>query len=154
MAWLRQAKPGRRGSCGVPLAAHFGGGLARSSYRILLATVGAASLALPDLAVAQKAGTAAARGNASKDSGGDAQTEAIFLFGDRMCVKTGNESQCTNNFNSAIIGLRGQPPSVPAPVSSETIQSLLGGLQGSNSGATTSETAPPIVSLPSTGASV
>ena len=129
--------------------------MARSSYRILLATVGAASLALPDLATAQKVGAAAAGGE-SRDGGGESQTEAIFLFGDRMCVKTGSETQCTTNFNTAIIGLRGQPPSVPAPVTTETIQGLLGGLQGSNQGALTnpvaSQGAPPsVVSLPSTG---
>ena len=129
--------------------------MARSSYRILLATVGAASLALPDLATAQKVGAAAAGGE-SRDGGGESQTEAIFLFGDRMCVKTGSETQCTTNFNTAIIGLRGQPPSVPAPVTTETIQGLLGGLQGSNQEALTnpvaSQGAPPsVVSLPSTG---
>jgi hypothetical protein len=117
--------------------------------------VGAASLALPDLATAQKVGAAAAGGE-SRDGGGESQTEAIFLFGDRMCVKTGEQAQCTTNFNTEIIGQRGQPPSAPAPVTTETIQGLLGGLQGSNQEALTnpvaSQAAPPsVVSLPSTG---
>jgi hypothetical protein len=132
--------------------------LAKSSYRILLATVGAASLALPDFAAAQKVGAAAAGGSESRDGGGESQTEAIFLFGDRMCVKVSDQLQCTTNFNTAIIGLRGQPPSAPTPVTTETIQGLIGGLQGSNQGALTdsgtSQGAPPsVVALPSTGGS-
>jgi hypothetical protein len=57
------------------------------------------------------------------------RTEAIFLSGDRMCVAASGQSQCTTKFATAIASEGGDPPSAPAPVTAEAIQTLLSNLQ-------------------------
>lgn len=124
--------------------------MAKSSYRILVATVGAATLALPDLAAAQPSGAAAVGGTDSQKSGSETQTEAIFLFGDQMCVRSVGHAQCTSNFSTAIIGQRGQPPSVPIAVTPAQIAAVIGGFQGGGSSSSSTDTggSPPPPSPP------
>ncbi len=71
------------------------------------------------------------------DRGGGGKTEVIFLSGDRMCVTANGQSQCTTKFATAITSERGEPPSAPVPVTTETIQALFSNLQAANGGAAT-----------------
>jgi hypothetical protein len=63
---------------------------------------------------------------------GAGKTEALFLSGERMCVTTNGQSQCTNTFATAITSERGEPPSAPVPVATETIQALFGNLEAAD----------------------
>jgi len=61
--------------------------------------------------------------------GGAGKTEVLFLSGERMCLTASGQSQCTTQFATAITSARGETPSAPAPVTTETIQALFSNLQ-------------------------
>jgi hypothetical protein len=71
------------------------------------------------------------------DPTGGARTEIVFLSGDRMCVTGSGQTQCTTKFATAITSVRGQPPSAPAQVTTEMIETLFSSLQAVNQGAPT-----------------
>ncbi len=69
------------------------------------------------------------------DRGGGGRTEVLFLSGERMCVTANGQSQCTTNFATAITSERGEAPSAPVPVTTETIQALFSNLEAPADGA-------------------
>ncbi len=73
--------------------------------------------------------------DARLDGGGGGKTEVLFLSGDRLCVTANGKSQCTTKFDTAITSERGEPPSAPVAVATETIQALFSNLQVANGGA-------------------
>ena len=71
------------------------------------------------------------------DRDGGGKTEVLFLSGDRMCVTASGRSQCTSKFSTAITSERGEPPTAPAPVTTEAIEAWFSDLQAANAGAPT-----------------
>src|SRR5216684_1202411 len=67
--------------------------------------------------------------DARLDRGGGGRTEVLFLSGERMCVTANGQSRCTNTFATAITSERGEAPSAPVPVTTETIQALFSNLE-------------------------
>ncbi len=75
--------------------------------------------------------------DARLDPGGGTRTEALFLSGDRMCVTGSGQTRCTTKFATAITSERGEPPSAPAPVTTEMIETLFSNLQAVKQGVPT-----------------
>jgi len=68
---------------------------------------------------------------AGVDRGGG-KTEVLFLSGERMCVTASGKSQCTTQLATAITSAKGETPSAPVPVTTETIQALFSNLQAAD----------------------
>ena len=68
---------------------------------------------------------------AGVDRGGG-KTEVLFLSGERMCVTASRKSQCTTQLATAITSAKGETPSAPVPVTTETIQALFSNLQAAD----------------------
>ncbi len=67
--------------------------------------------------------------HARPESGGGEKTEALLLAGDRMCVAASGQTQCTAQLATAISIERSEPPTAPAPVTTERIRGLFSDLQ-------------------------
>ena len=65
---------------------------------------------------------------AGVDRGGG-RTEVLFLSGERLCVTASGQSQCTTQLATVISSARGEAPSAPVPVTTETVQTLFNSLQ-------------------------
>lgn len=65
-------------------------------------------------------------------TGGSGGTEGYFLSGDRMCLTANGQTRCTTKVATAITSERGEPPTAPVPVTTETIEALFSNLQAAN----------------------
>ena len=70
--------------------------------------------------------------HARPEKGSGGKTEALLLAGDRMCVAASGQSQCTAQLATAISIEQSEPPTAPAPVTTERIRGLFSDLQADN----------------------